>query len=147
MAAANATPEYEEDDIVALSQILESEIKSHATKGSLCFAMFAVSFAALVLGLVLGGARVVSLVMAQSGGADIGEEVWLLQLLIPLATVAVSFFGAWWGVQNCVNSIERTLFAARARRHKLFATFVQQIQCADQKKKKLWVELVKGVIA
>jgi len=146
-AGYQAAGDYEDEDLVTLTHILESEIQSHQRKRAVCFAMFCVSLVSLTLALVLGGVQLVVELFPSQSSLDlerVSGGISVLQLLTPLAAFAMTFFGAWWSCQNCVNSIERTLFAARARRHKLFKTFVEQISCADQKKKRVWLDLVKG---
>jgi len=136
----------DKDDIETLAQILEHEKRGHKRKRSLCFAMFLLSFGCLVLALAFLGLRAASMLIGDGGGDVLSAQIWMLQILAPLAAVAVSFFSAWWAVQNCLNSIERTLFAARANRPHLFAKFLDQIQCADREKRRAWLEIVKSAV-
>jgi hypothetical protein len=140
------THDIEPDDIETLSQILEDEKRSHRRKRFLCFAMFVFSFICLVLALVLVAIRLVTVATAPAGAGALGMQFAMLQVLVPLAAVALSFFGAWWGVQNCLNSIERTLCAARNRRPQLFAVFFKEIQCAGKDKQRAWLEIIKSAV-
>ena len=135
------------EDIETLAGILEMERKGHVQKRSLCFWMFIVAFASLVLALILAGVHIAMMFTTQTSGVEIGDEMWMLQGLAPLAAASVSFFSMWWGVHNCVSSIDRTLYAARAKRHNLFAKFIDQIECADKKKKRKWLELVSAFVS
>jgi hypothetical protein len=127
-----------------LAQLLEMEQKGHRTKRSWCLAMFGISFVCLMFALVAVGVSVVRLFDDPDMAS--GTQLILLQVLAPLAAAAVSLFSTWWAVQNCMHSIDRALFAARSGSPELFAAFLNQIQCADEKKKKLWLELVKSVV-
>jgi hypothetical protein len=75
-----------------------------------------------------------------------GLRIEFVQALGVLAALVVALFSMWWTVQNCINSIERTLFAARARRHQLFASFLGQLQCADKSKRQLWLDVVSAAM-
>jgi hypothetical protein len=136
----------EADDIETLAQILEHEKKSHSHKRSLCFFMFIISLASLVIALIVIAVRLAVMSFASDGAIEISSQFLMLQFLAPLAAVALSFFGAWWAVQNCLNSIERTLFAARNQRLHLFTRFLEQIQCADKEKRRAWLEILKSAV-
>jgi hypothetical protein len=143
MTSAPAT-KFDPDDIDTLAEILEAEKRGHLRKRLLCFVMFITTFAALLVVLAVGALQVASLLLAPQGSIELAKEAWIVQTLAALGAASVSFFTTWWGVQNCLNGIERTLFAARARRHHLFEKFLEQIQCVE-KKRKLWTELAKGL--
>src|SRR5262249_25097359 len=101
----------------------------------------------IVLALVMVAVKLVQVTIAQNGDAgDVLNQFWLLQLLGPLAAAAVGSLTYWWSVQSCLNSIERALFGATTKRHILFTHFLSQISCASEKKKKLWTEVVKGLV-
>lgn len=132
----------EQDDIEVLTQMLESERRHHQWKRMLCVWLFVFWFALLVvaLGLVawvtLGGR--VELLTSQF--------TWL-QWVTALAVAVMSTFSMLCAAQYCIHSIERTLFAARAGRPKLFETCLNQVQCASKEKRRLWLEVVKDVIS
>jgi hypothetical protein len=134
------------EDIETLAQILEREHASHSRRCTVCFAMFVLAFVSLVVALALVGVRLAIVVSAPVGAEALGLQFGLFQVLVPLAAVALSFFGAWWAAQNCLNSIERTLCAARNRRLKLFETFLGQMQCAGREKQRAWLEIIKSAV-
>lgn len=137
----------ESDDIETLAEILEREHHSHSRRRTVCFAMFVLVFSALVLALALVGVQMALNVIKSPVGLQAqGLQFGMLQVLAPLAAVALSFFGAWWAAQNCLNSIERTLCAARKQRLKLFQTFLGQIQCAGKEKQRAWLEIIKSAV-
>ncbi|SRR5690349_3751522 len=133
----------EHGDVEALAAILEAERVNHCRTRGLCFGLFLFSLIMLVFGVVIFG--VVFIIAATQ---EISIDHWLptLQLLPPLSAAVVGFFGSWWAAQNCINSIERTLFAARAGRMKLFASFLGNLQCADKKKRRVWVDMAASLI-
>jgi hypothetical protein len=131
----------EAEDVAALAQILEGERKTAASKRSVCFALSILLFMLLVAAFSL-----MAYAMFQ------GHED-LFQSLVPIGSVltglsagVLTFFNLGCGAQNCIHSIERSLVAARHGRHKLFVTFVEQVQCADKNKKQLIMEWV-GALA
>ncbi len=130
-------------DIEALAQILENEKVGHCRIRSLCFGLFVFCFAALVFAI---GVLTYLLVTARLGDDIASRSLSFLQLLTPLSAAVVGFFTSWWTAQNCINSIERTLFAARSGRHRLFASFLQQLQCADKKKQRMMLEVVSALV-
>lgn len=142
MTAGAHNPEFEDDDVAALTAILEGEMRSHRRKRTVCFVMFCISLVSLIVGLVLGSWQIATDLLPNQGGLQLDDGLQALQLLAPLAAFAMWFFTAWWACENCINSIERTLFAARTRRSKLFRQFVEQISCAKEKKKRVWLEIV-----
>lgn len=130
-------------DVEALAAILEAERLNHCRTRGLCFGLFLFSLIMLIFGVVIFG--VVFIIAATN---EISIDHWLptLQLLPPLSAAVVGFFGSWWAAQNCINSIERTLFAARAGRMKLFASFLGNLQCADKKKRRVWVDMAASLV-
>jgi hypothetical protein len=134
----------EHGDVEVLADMLEAERVSHCRMRGLCFGLFLFSLVMLVLAVVIFG--VVFIIAASN---DVSMDHWLpaLQLLPPLSAAVVGFFGSWWAAQNCINSIERTLFAARAGRMKLFASFLGNLQCADKKKRRVWVDMAASMIS
>jgi|LauGreDrversion4_1035100.scaffolds.fasta_scaffold392509_2 hypothetical protein len=134
-----STAQIDQADIDALAAILESEKLHHCRARALCFGLFLFSLVMLVIGIVTIS------VLFLSG--RISQE-WLsaIQLLTPMSAAVIGFFGSWWACQNCINSIERTLFAARAGRLKLFTSFLGNLQCADKKKRKLWMEMAESLV-
>ncbi len=130
------------DDVQTLAAILENERRSHCQKRAVCFGMFVFSLVSLVLAL-----GIVVLYLTQSDGSvGIGQVPMYAQLLTALSAAVVGFFSAWWSTQNCINSIERTLYAARAGRHRLFVSFVEQLQCTDKKKRRVWLDIVTAAV-
>jgi hypothetical protein len=134
-----STAQIDQADIDALAAILESEKLHHCRARGLCFGLFLFSLVMLVIGIVTISALFLT--------GRINQE-WLsaIQLLTPMSAAVIGFFGSWWACQNCINSIERTLFAARAGRLKLFTSFLGNLQCADKKKRKLWMEMASSLI-
>jgi len=135
--------EYE--DIETLAQILEREKVMHRRRCALCFAMFVFAFCALVVALVVVGVHLASVLGWTAFSVPVAEFA-LFQVPAMLAGVAMLFFSSWWAAQNCVNTIERTLCAARNGRLKLFQTFLGEIQCAEEKKRRAWLEILKGAV-
>ncbi|MES1198383.1 MAG: hypothetical protein ABUS48_00175 [Pseudomonadota bacterium] len=127
-----------------LSQLLEMEKAGHASKRRWCLVMFAVSVFCLLLALI--GVGIALFKVLQSPDIQPGWQLTMLQVVGPLAALAVSMFSTWWAVQNCLHSIDRALYAAKLGSPELFAALLDQVQCADQKKKKLWLEVVKSVV-
>jgi hypothetical protein len=130
----------EVEDIAALAQILEHERKTAASKRAACFGLSTMLFLLLVAAFGL------------MAFAMLEEHDDLFQSLVPIGSVltglsagVLTFFHLGCGAQNCIHSIERSLVAARHGRHKLFVTFVEQVQCADKNKKELIMEWV-GVL-
>ena len=134
---------FEESDIEALAEILEKERLHHCRTRGFCFGLFLFSL------VMLAFATATISFLFLSGRISQGPtSEWLgaLQLLTPLSAAVVGFFGSWWAAQNCINSIERTIFAARKGRVKLFASFLGNLQCADKKKRQLWMEMVASLV-
>jgi Zn-dependent protease with chaperone function len=130
------------DDVQALAAILENERRSHCQKRAVCLGMFVFSLVSLILAL---GIVVLFLVHSNAAGG-LGQVPIYSQLLTALSAAVVGFFSMWWSAQNCINSIERTLYAARAGRHRLFVSFVEQLQCTDKKKRRVWLEIVSSAV-
>jgi hypothetical protein len=133
----------EQDDIEALAAILEAEKLNHCRTRGLCFGLFLFSLVMLVFAV---GIFAVVFVVNTSNHADIDKWLPALQLLPPMSAAVIGFFGSWWAAQNCINSIERTLFAARAGRVKLFASFLGNLQCADKKKRRVWMDMAASLV-
>ena len=131
--------QVEQEDIEALAAILELEKKHHCRTRGLCFGLFMFSLALLVIAIV-------TIAVLFLTGRISQEWLSAIQLLTPMSAAVIGFFGSWWACQNCINSIERTLFAARAGRIKLFTSFLGNLQCADKKKRALWMEMATSLI-
>lgn len=130
------------DDVEALAAILENERRSHCQKRAVCLGMFVFSLVCLIAGL-----GIVMLFLTHADGLDgFGQVPIYSQLLTALSAAVVGFFSMWWSAQNCINSIERTLYAARAGRHRLFVSFIEQLQCTDKKKRRVWLEIVSSAV-
>ncbi len=133
----------EHSDIDALAPILEAEKQNHCRTRGMCFGLFLFSLVMLIFAIVIFG-----VVLVISSTEQVNIDTWLpaLQLLPPMSAAVIGFFGSWWAAQNCINSIDRTLFAARAGRLKLFASFLENLQCADKKKRRMWVDMAASLI-
>jgi hypothetical protein len=140
--AANGD-QTEEGDIEVLAAILQQERKGHCHIRSLCFGLFVFSFV-LLLGTmgVIGFSFVVG---AQDGGERASPMI--LQVLAPLSAAMIGFFASWCAAHNCINSIDRSLYAAQAKRYKLFEGFVRELQCASKKKRSLLLDMVGSIVA
>jgi hypothetical protein len=132
----------EQDDIEVLTEMLESERKHHRWKRMLCVWLFAFWFVLLVVALGL----VAMLTMGGQSSQLLGELTWL-QWVTALAVAVMSSFSMICATQYCIHSIERTLFAARAGRPKLFETCLNQVECASKEKRRLWLDVVKDFIS
>jgi hypothetical protein len=135
--------QFDQDDIKTLSEILEVEHKHHCQKRSICFWLFIFWFVLLIVALGIAA----YLVLGPVATGPMGGTLAWVQALTALSAAVVSFFSMWWTVQNCINSIERTLFAARAGRTQLFASLLEQVQCADKEKRRLWLEVIKAAVS
>jgi hypothetical protein len=134
-----STTHIEQGDIEALAEILEAEKRHHCRTRGLCFGLFLFSLVMLVIAV----GTIATLVLT---GHLTQEWLSAIQLLTPMSAAVIGFFGSWWACQNCINSIERTLFAARAGRQKLFTSFLGNLQCADKKKRALWMEMATSLV-
>lgn len=127
------------EDIEALAEILENECKSHRKRRLFCLSLFVFSLVLLIAGMV--GVAWLTIVDHR----DALELRWA-NSLTALGAITMGAFGAWYASQNCIHSIERTLYAARAGREKLFVTFLQQVQCAGKEKRRVWLDLAKDIV-
>jgi len=134
-----ASYQLEAGDIETLAQLLEQEKLGHRKRLTWCFWLFCISVVCLVLAL---GVVLYLVYVAITTDASL-RIIGLLPILVSLACIVVTLFGTWSGVQDCLNAIERTLFAARKNRHQLFAHMLDRIQCVD-KKDRLWLEVVQS---
>jgi hypothetical protein len=134
----------ESADIEALASILENEKKSHGRTRSLCLALFVFCFFMLVVAICT---LTFLLVTARLEGDLAQNSLTFLQLLTPLSAAVIGFFTSWWTAQNCINSIDRTLFAARSGRQRLFVSFLEQLQCADKKKRRAILDVVGALVS
>ena len=109
------------DDIGTLADMLEHEKRSHHSKRSWCFAMFIASLALLIVGLLAAAVMLGTVIVSADDSVTLGaKQMLMVQILAPVGATAVGLFSLWWTVQNCINSIDRALFAARANRPGLF---------------------------
>jgi len=133
----------EKDDVELLADILEKEKRHHCRIRALCFGLFVFSFL-----LLLAAMGTIAFLFA-SNARSASDGVWLsvMQVLAPISAAMIGFFASWGAAHNCVNSIDRSLYAARAGRFNLFAGFVSQIQCASKSKRSLWMDMIGSVIA
>lgn len=137
-----STQPYEPEDIDALASILEKECKHYRLNRAICFGLFVFWLVLLIAALVLAA----WVTIGAHNDLLSGPLVWL-QALGAMSAAVISFFSMWWTAQNCIHSIERTLFAARAGRSQLFVSFLSQVQCASKEKRKMWLEVIKDVVA
>ena len=128
----------EREDIEALAQMLEQEKRGHGRTRALCFALFAICFALLVVAICV----LAYLLVTAPDDNIASHSLTYLQVLTPLGALVVGFFTSWWTAQNCINSIDRTLFAARSGRHRLFVGFLSELQCTDRKKRNVMLDVV-----
>lgn len=135
--------EIDPEDMRTLAEILEKERRSHAQKRSLCLGLFLFSLLALVAAM---GIVVPFLLHVGDDQGEFSQAPVFSQLLTGLCAAVVGFFSMWWSTQNCINSIERTLYAARAGRPKLFFSFLEQLQCTDRKKRQVLLDMVASVV-
>jgi len=131
----------EQDDIEVLTEMLETERKHHRWKRTLCVLLFGFWLALLVAALGVVGW------LAFGGEGERLGNFSVLQWVTALAVAVMSTFSMICAAQYCIHSIERTLFAARAGRPKLFETCLNQVQCASKEKRRLWLEVVKDFIS
>ncbi len=130
-----------EGDIEVLAAILEQERNSHCRIRSLCFGMFVFSFI-----LLLGAIGVVSYLFVSSMDGNGGEALpMILQVLAPLSAAMIGFFASWCAAHSCINSIDRSLYAAQAKKYQLFAGFVGDLQCTSKKKRSMLLDIVGSV--
>ncbi len=133
----------DQDDVQLLADILEKEKRHHCRIRSICFGLFIFSFLMLLMAM----AAIAYVFASDFRNASSGVWLSVMQVLAPISAAMIGFFASWGAAHNCVNSIDRTLYAARAGRHKLFAGFVGQIQCASKSKRSVWMDMVGSVIA
>lgn len=119
-----------------LAQILEKEKRGHSGIRAICLMLFVFSFLLLLALLAFVIYQFTNGSRSDFGAMDV------LQVLAPIAALMIGFFTSWWAANNCVNSIERSLFAARAKRWRLFLGFVNQLQCASKKKRSMLIDVV-----
>jgi hypothetical protein len=136
--------EIDAEEFDTLAQILEGEQQSHKRRRSLCMSMFVTFFVLFILALLLLGLHMAGVVAAEQQQDGLLSQLSFVSTLGTLGTAVFSAFGVWWASENCLNSIERTLLAARARKQRLFITLFGQIQCADEKKRRILLDLIKG---
>tara|TARA_R110000787_G_scaffold271583_1_gene378829 strand:+ start:852 stop:1283 length:432 start_codon:yes stop_codon:yes gene_type:complete len=143
MIPASSGHDAEEGDIEVLAAILQQERKGHCRIRSLCFGMFVFSFV-----LLLGTMGVIgfSFIVGAQGGGEKASPM-ILQVLAPLSAAMIGFFASWCAAHNCINSIDRSLYAAQAKRYKLFEGFVRELQCASKKKRSLLLDMVGSIVA
>lgn len=125
----------DEDECAVLAELLEKEKRGHRGIRTICLLLFVFSFVLLL--------SLLAFVVFQftQGGRNQYTTIDFLQILAPIAALMIGFFSSWWAANNCVNSIERSLFAARHRKWKLFLGFVEQLQCASKKKRSMLMDV------
>jgi hypothetical protein len=129
-------------DVEVLAAILAQERKSHCLIRSLCFGLFVFSFLLLACAMAFIGFIFVQSV--NSGGETTSPMI--LQVLAPLSAAMIGFFVSWCAAHNCINSIDRSLYAAQAQKYQLFAGFVSELQCTSKKKRDILMEMAGSVI-
>lgn len=135
----------EHGDIEALAAILADERRDRSRMRGICFGLFLFFLVMLVVASAVFAWMFVS---NASAPGDASLDSWLptLQFLPAMSAAVIGFFGMWWAAQNCINSIDRTLFAARAGRLKLCASFLGNMQCADKKKRRMWMDVAASLV-
>ena len=133
----------DQDDIDLLASILEKEKRHHCRVRAACLGLFLFSFI-----LLLGTLATLAYLFAVNI-TDLSGDLWLplLQVLAPISAAMIGFFASWCAAQNCINSIDRSLYAAHAGKFRLFAGFVKDLQCASKKKRSIWMDMIGSVIA
>lgn len=131
-----------EGDVEVLSAILEQERRSHCRIRSLCFGMFVFSFVLLLCAIGF----ISYLFISSVNGSDIKATPEMLQILAPLSAAMIGFFASWCAAHGCINSIDRSLYAAQAKKYKLFAGFVGELQCTSKKKRSMLMDMVGSVV-
>lgn len=145
MSVQNHT--IEPEDIEAVSAMLENEKQSHCRRRGLCFGLFVASSVVWILTIaVLVVALAVLLMNGRLDDVLDPKSLVFVQVLAVLSTAVMGSFTLWWAAQKCINSIERTLHFARQGRHRLFASFVNQLECTDKNKRALLLDIVGVVI-
>lgn len=136
--------EIDADEFDTLAKILEGEQASHRRRRSLCMGLFVTFFVVFLLALLLLGLHMAGIVASNEQQDGVLSQLSFVSTMGTLGTAVFSAFGVWWASENCLNSIERTLLAARARKQRLFITLFSQIQCADEKKRRILLDMIKG---
>lgn len=134
---------YDTEDMDFIADLLEAEKKNHCRTRSLCLGLFLLSMTILLCAFGLIGYTFATGADSTQGLGTIGK----LQFLAPLCAMMIGFFASWCACQNCINSIDRSIYAARAQRYRLFAGFVKELQCTSKKKRSMLIEIVGSVIA
>jgi len=133
----------ETDDVALLADILEKEKRHHCRIRSVCLGLFVFSFVMLLAAL----GAIAFIFATDIGAASSGTGLTVMQILAPISAAMIGFFASWCAAHNCVSSIDRSLYAARAGRLKLFAGFVSQLQCASKSKRSVWMDMIGSVVA
>lgn len=124
-----------------LAEMLEIERRGHCHRRTLCVGMFALFFLSLIVSVGIA----VFVIMDSAG--EVGDKALpLFSLLGALSAAVMSLFGILFTVQNCINSIERTLFAARVGDLQLFQAFLDNLECASKGKRGQMLALAKTVL-
>lgn len=134
---------YDTKDLDFIAELLEAEKKKHCRTRVLCLSMFLMSMIVLLSVIALIGYTFSTDTNNLSGLGLVTE----LQFLAPICAMMIGFFASWCACQNCINSIDRSLYAARAQRYRLFAGFVKELQCTSKKKRNILVDVVGSLVA
>ncbi len=129
---------YDVEDFKLLSSLLEKEKVVHSRRVTLCFVLLIFSVILFLLSLLLLAKLVFDFVTA-----DVGKATEIISVLgiVPVAGVMFLAYSSWCAALNCVNTIERSLLAARAGRWRLFNGFVREMKCTDDKKRNWLLEI------
>jgi hypothetical protein len=141
MVSASNDAHSIQGDIEVLAAILAQERKTHCLIRSLCFGLFIFSFLLLVCTMGFIG-----FIFIESLHDGEKTSPWILQILAPLSAGMIGFFVSWCAAHNCINSIDRSLYAANAQKYQLFAGFVSELQCTSKKKRTILLEMVGSVV-
>lgn len=131
-----------EGDVEVLAAILEQERRSHCRIRSICFGMFVFSLVLLICAM-----GVIGYLFLRGMGTD-SETLspMVLQVLAPLSAGMIGFFASWCAAHSCINSIDRSLYAAQAKKYQLFAGFVGELQCTSKKKRSMLMDIVGSLV-
>ncbi len=144
MIPKSVSRESIEGDVEVLAAILEQERRSHCRIRSICLGMFIFSFLLLLCAIGVISYVFVSNVSRDSDGGQ--TMPMILQILVPLSAAMIGFFASWCAAHGCINSIDRSLYAAQAKKYQLFAGFVGELQCTSRKKRSIWMDMVGSVV-
>jgi len=135
--------EIDDEDVALIAKILKQEKKGHIRKRTVCLALFVLSFLFLLVALGLIGYALTNDTLQFSNL----DSLSFVQVPATICAAMFGSFALWCRAQNCINSIDRSLYAAHAQKYKLFAGFIRDLQCTSEKKRSVLIEIVGSVVA